>query len=286
MRLQDYDKKHQYKARVVATDRITPTESTEEVRDIVLQLDDSDFSVALGQNIGVLAPGQKEFGQDRHFRLYSIADLAETTSQGNTLVHICVRRCSYIDEFSGEEYRGVASNYLCDLSVDDTLFLTGPYGQAFEAPEEPDTSLILIGAGTGIAPFRAFIKHLYGKTPQFEGQVRLFYGGKTGLDLFYMNDKRNDFAQYYDVQTFEAISALSSRPHWSDAIDWGSALESRGKELWKMLSDSKTFVYLAGLEVIRDELDVVFARLAGSAEKWNRRKAELVAGERWIELLY
>ena len=45
-------------------------------------------------------------------------------------------------------------------------------------------------------------------------------------------------------------------------------------------------VYLAGLEEIRDQLDGVFARMAGSEEKWALRKAELEAGKRWVELLY
>ena len=32
-------------------------------------------------------------------------------------IHLCVRRCKYIDEFSGEEFPGLASNYLCDLQT-------------------------------------------------------------------------------------------------------------------------------------------------------------------------
>ena len=52
------------------------------------------------------------------------------------------------------------------------------------------------------------------------------------------------------------------------------------------LGDVKTRVYVAGLEKMRPELDRVFAGLAGSMEKWQRRKAELMAGGRWVELLY
>ena len=52
-----------------------------------------------------------------------------------------MRRCFYIDEVSGERYPGVASNYLCDLRPDDTLTITGPYGQAFEAPKNPNAAL-------------------------------------------------------------------------------------------------------------------------------------------------
>ena len=48
---------------------------------------------------------------------------------------IAVRRCSYLDSYSGEEYKGVASNYLCDLKPGDTLSITGPFGLVFEVPE-------------------------------------------------------------------------------------------------------------------------------------------------------
>jgi ferredoxin--NADP+ reductase len=34
------------------------------------------------------------------------------------------------------------------------------------------------------------------------------------------------------------------------------------------------------------QLDIAFADMAGSAEKWQRRKAELIAGQRWTELIY
>lgn len=285
MRLQELDVSTQYQARVLSSKRITPDNSSDEVRDIELEVD-GHLTVEAGQNIGVLAPGQSHFGQEYHLRLYTIADVPARTPSGHTVIRLCVKRCWYIDEYSGERYPGVASNYLCDLQSGDELTITGPYGQAFEVPADPDATLILIGAGTGIAPFRAFIKNLYLQHPEFSGRVWLFHGARTGLDLLYMNDLQNDFAQYYDRGTFEAIAALSQRPHWSDAIDWDGALASRGEEIWNLLSDSKTYVYLAGLEKIRDELDSVFSKVAGKAEKWTRRRAELVAGGRWVELLY
>jgi ferredoxin--NADP+ reductase len=286
MRLQDYDIATQFVATVAETHRITPVESSEEVRDIALIIKDLNFEIEAGQNVGVLTPGHDEFGQDYHLRLYTIADLPEQAADGSVRVHLCVKRCTYIDEFSGEEFRGLASNYLCDLKPGDSVTLTGPYGLAFELPRIPDATLILIGAGTGIAPFRAMVKQLYKSNPQFAGRVWLFYGARTGLELLYMNDVQNDFAQYYDRETFEAIAALSKRPHWSGAIDWNSVFLSRGEELWSILSDPKTFVYLAGLEHIRDELDAEFSKIAGSEERWAERKAELEADKRWSELLY
>ncbi len=286
-RLDDYDTDTRYMATVVSSERITSEQSDEEVRELVLDVDRTDLPYRVGQSIGVFAPGSPEFGQQHsHFRLYSVADLPGQGNSGKPQIKICVRRCSYIDSYSGEEYKGVASNYLCDLKPGDTLSIAGPFGLAFEVPDTLDANLILIGSGTGIAPFRAFVKHLYREQTDWKGRVILLYGAKSGLELLYMNDKQNDFAQYYDEETFEAFQALSPRPNWADPIAWDQAIAERGEELWKLLGDPKTYVYVAGLEKMRDELNAVFASLAGSKEAWARRKAELTAGRRWVELLY
>ncbi|MFZ1865196.1 MAG: hypothetical protein WAU39_13310 [Polyangiales bacterium] len=285
-RLEDLDTQNRFEAVVVSSERITPEASDIEVRELTLDIDKPDFQLDLGQSVGVLAPPAKEFGQEHHFRLYSVADLPERGSRGLPRIKIVVRRVSYVDKYSGEQYPGVASNYLCDRSAGDRIVMSGPYGLAFEVPEEMDANLILIGTGTGIAPFRAFVKHLYKNVPEWRGTVTLFYGAQTGLELLYMNDERDDFSQYYDRETFQAFKALSPRPAWAAPIDWEGALGQRGKELWKLLEKPNTYVYVAGLEKLRGELDDAFTQIAGSEEKWERRKAELTAGGRWVELLY
>ena len=286
IRLDDYDTELRFLATIVSSERITPDASEVEVRELVLDVERPDFSVQIGQSIGIFTPGAAEMGQKERFRLYSVADLPERGTSGCPRIKIAVRRCSYLDEYSGEEYKGIASHYLCDRRPGETLSLAGPFGLAFEVPDALDANLILIGSGTGIAPFRAFVKHIYRNVPAWEGRVCLFYGAQSGLELLYMNEEIDDFAQYYDQETFEAIQALSPRPGWSDRIDWGSSIGERGEEVWTLLSDAKTHVYVAGLEKMRDELDAVFAGIAGSKEKWARRKAELTAGGRWVELLY
>jgi ferredoxin--NADP+ reductase len=284
--LEDYDTEQRFQATVVSSERITPEASDVEVRELTLDLQKSDFELQLGQSVGVLSPGTKEFGQEHHFRLYSVADLPERGGSGLSRIKIAVRRVSYVDKFSGEEYPGVSSNYLCDLVAGDTITMAGPYGLAFEVPEEMDANLILIGTGTGIAPFRAFVKHLYKNVPEWRGTITLFYGARSGLELLYMNDERDDFSQYYDTETFQAFKALSPRPSWAAPIDWDGALAERGEELWGLLGQPNTYVYVAGLEKMRGELDDAFREIAGSEQKWARRKAELTAGDRWVELLY
>jgi len=284
--LEDYDTEQRFQATVVSSERITPEASGVEVRELTLDVQKPDFEFQLGQSIGVLAPGTKEFGQEYHFRLYSIADLPERGGKGLPRIKIAVRRTSYVDKYSGEQYPGVASNYLCDLVAGDSVTMAGPYGLAFEVPEEMDANLILIGTGTGIAPFRAFVKHLYKNVPEWRGTITLFYGARSGLELLYMNDERDDFSQYYDSDTFQAFKALSPRPKWTENIDWDGALAQRGEELWNLLGQPNTYVYVAGLEKMRGELDNAFGEIAGSEQKWARRRAELSAGGRWVEVLY
>ncbi|MGB0595887.1 MAG: FAD-binding oxidoreductase [Rubripirellula sp.] len=283
MKLQDYDISTQVRASVLSNQRVTAAHSRQEVREIKLNIGEQ-FHVLPGQNIGVLVPKAISETDEPHFRLYSIAD-SRQTSDGNRQLHIYVRRCQYFDRLTGENHLGVASNYLCDCKPGDELTVTGPYGQAFELPKNHRANLILIGTGTGIAPFRAFLKHVYRHQPEFAGNIYLFYGGETGLDLLYGNDREEDASMYYDQSTFEAIEALSNSDE-ENRFNWSDALQSRTRDLTRLLCDPKTFIYIAGLENIRDELEEAMIEVAGSNQRWHHWKKELVDDGRWIELLY
>ena len=285
MSLQDYREGPRYPARVRSSVRITPRESEDEVREIVLEIYRPEFEYELGQSLAVWAPGSPELGEDVHVRMYSVADLPERSGDAR-YVTICVRRCFYIDDYSGERYPGIASNYLCDLGPGDVVTLSGPFGMPFPVPEEHDASLILIGSGTGIAPFRVLVKHIYGNVPDWTGRIWLLHGARSGLELLYMNQEKDDFAQYYDRETFEAFRALSPRPHWDDPIGWETSLEDHLVDLWAMLREADTYVYVAGLEKSLAQLDGALCKAAGSPDRWHRRKAEMAAGGRWLELIY
>ncbi len=285
MRLEDYPTEPRFNATVLSTERITDEGADAEVRELVLEVDRDEFNYEIGQSVGVLVEGEKEFGGSLRQRLYTVAD---TPSAGadKPQIRLVVRRCDYIDDYSGEQYAGVNSNFICDRKPGDKLFITGPFGLPFTVPEDKNANLLMIGLGTGIAPFRAFVKHIYQDLGGWEGKVRLLYGARSGLELLYMNDKRDDFARYYDEDTFEAFQALSPRPNWADPIAWDHAIEDRGREILSMLDEENTYVYVAGLVPIRDELDKVFANMLGSADSWSKKKAELKEAGRWVELLY
>jgi ferredoxin--NADP+ reductase len=286
MRLEDYPTEPRFNATVLSTEEITDEGSDAEVRELVLEVHEHNFNFKIGQSIGVLASGPTPFGGSPHHRLYTVADSPMPTAPGNPEITIVVRRCNYIDDYSGEEFAGVNSNYICDRKPGDQITITGPFGIPFPVPTDKRANLLLIGLGTGIAPFRALIKHIYQNVGDWEGKVRLLYGARSGLEMLYMNNRRDDFARYYDQQTFEAIKALSPRPNWADPIAWDFAIEERTEEIWKMLSDDHTFVYVAGLKQVRDVLDDLFSTMSGSSDGWAKVKAELMERGRWVELLY
>lgn len=283
-RLMDYNTDHQFKAKVISTDRLTPAD-TDEVREIALEVSDPDFHCKVNQSFGVLVPAHGEFGKGYHHRLYSVADVP-AAGKGKTEIKMLVKRCFYVDEFSGERYPGVGSNYVCDRKVGDTITITGPHEIPFKVPTDHSANIIMVGMGTGIAPFRAFVKHIYHDIKDWKGQLRLFYGAKSGLELLYLNEKDGDLTNYYDQDTFKAFSALSPRPHWSDPIALDDVLVSQSTELRMLLNQANTYIYIAGYDKVKPKLEKALADIMGSKEEWELRKAELMAGKKWAEIIY
>jgi len=282
--LDEFKTDNRYQAKVLKSERLTP-EETDEVREILLEVQDPQFDCAVHQGFGVLVQTTGEFGNKQHHRLYSVADLPEKKN-GHQRITMLVKRCWYVDAFSGEKYPGIASNYLCDRKPGDTITITGPHHLPFTVPEEKDANLILVGLGTGIAPFRALVKYIYQHVPDWQGKIRLFYGARSGLELLYLNEKDGDLTQYYDRETFEAFKALSPRPHWADPIALDEAIEARAAEIIDMLSLANTRIYVAGYEKVSDMLDKAFSNIMESKIKWHTRKAELKAGGKWAEIIY
>ncbi|HOF39950.1 MAG TPA: hypothetical protein PLD73_07735 [Candidatus Hydrogenedentes bacterium] len=283
--LAELDISKSFVATVLSNDRITPESSDEDIRNIVIELDAEDFSYHVGDSIGLLVPGPDEFGNEHILRLYTIAG-GEKTADNKIRLTLCVKRCFYIDDYSGEKYQGKASNYFCDRAPGDELTMAGPFQGAFTIPDDENTNLLMVGLGTGIAPFRAFVRHIYDVRGGWKGKVRLFFGAKTGLEMLYMNDERDDFANYYDEGTFKAFEAVSPRPAVDAPVALDKAIEQNAQEVWDMVRDPDTYVFVSGHEKVGELLNQAMAKIAGSDEKWQRRKAEMKAGGRWMELMY
>lgn len=265
--------------------RITP-QNTDEVRHIRLQVTDPAFRYIEGQSIGVVVPGPHPFGNPYHLRRYSIANARELPVEAGIDLDLLVRRCFYIDEVSGERYPGIASNYLCDARPGDRIQITGPYASPFKMPQDNRSNLLMIGTGTGIAPFRAFMQYIYERRSDWVGQVRLFFGARTGLETVYLNDRQGDLANYYDEKTFKAFQTLASRHMASEDQSLQRSLEENVQEAWDLVQQPNTYVFLAGLERTATVLDRTLSKVAGSEVAWKALRQRLLGEGRWSELLY
>ncbi len=268
---------------VRASRRLTPAD-TAEVRQIVLFVDAPAGAFPSAHTVGVLVPGPHPFGNRAHHRYYTIAD-ARACADGVEL-ELLVRRCFYVDEVSGEEYPGIASNFLCDAAVGDPVTLTGPYPGAFRVPENPYDNLLMLGTGTGIAPFRAFLRRIYEQHGEWHGKVRLYYGARHGTELLYMNDLNDDLANYYDQATFRAIRALRASAFDDEADALRDSLRDHAAEVWDLICTPTTHVYLAGMRKIADAFEASMRELAGGEANWRAIRRELVEQGRWSELTY
>ena len=285
MKLSDFDTTQSFTATVVSSERITD-DDTDEIRHIILRISENNFAYQVGQSIGVLVPGPHPDGNENHFRLYSIASIPSQVEGDLPRISLCVRRCFAIDPASGESRPGVASNFLCDRRPGDTIQLTGPYDRHFAPPRDNTCNMLMVGAGTGIAPFRAFIKHVYEDWSVWYGKVRLYYGARNDMGKLYMNNRKNDLGLYYDEETFEAFEAVNPRPDYDTAETVDQVLMEQAEEVWHLMLDPNTYFYISGLSGLEETVDKVFADLAGSDDDWQFMKEDMIDDGRWSTLLY
>ncbi len=116
-------------------------------------------------------------------RAYSISS---SSKKHPDEVHLTISSVRY--ESNGRKYQGVASCYLADRVKDDEKVLVyfSP-NTAFRVPENTDTPIIMVGPGTGIAPFRAFLEER--QATQAKGDNWLFFGDRTQADDFIYRDE-------------------------------------------------------------------------------------------------
>lgn len=117
-------------------------------------------------------------------RLYSISSSPEAHSGE---VHITVARDTF--KVNGELKHGLCSNYLAELPVDSALEFYVHKNNQFRLPA-PDKNVIMIGPGTGIAPFRSFLAER--DATGAGGRNWLFFGDQHFVtDFLYQTEIQN-----------------------------------------------------------------------------------------------
>jgi len=210
-----YKNKAPFTGKVVSTKRIVGPKATGETCHIIID-HKGDFPYWEGQSWGVIPPGNREKdGKPHSVRLYSIASSRYGDDMTGNTGSLCVRRATYWDpELKADDpaKKGICSNFLCDTQPGAEVQMTGPAGKVMLMPEEdPNTDYIMVATGTGIAPYRGFIRRLFfEKTPAaevYKGEAWLFLGVANSDALLYDDEFQEAKANFPD--NFRIDYALS-----------------------------------------------------------------------------
>ena len=210
-----YKNKSPFLAKVVSVKRIVGPTATGETCHIIMN-HEGKMPYWEGQSYGVIPPGTNpKNGKPNSVRLYSIASSRYGDDMTGTTTSLCVRRATYwCPEMKAEDpaKKGVCSNFLCDSSPGTELKLTGPSGKVMLIPEkDPNVDLIMVATGTGIAPYRSFIRRLFvEKTPfgeVYSGLAWLFLGVANSDALLYDDEWQEVLKSY--PKNFKLDYALS-----------------------------------------------------------------------------
>ncbi|RZC88823.1 hypothetical protein C5167_031197 [Papaver somniferum] len=169
-----------------------------------------------GQSYGVIPPGEnsKKPGNPHNVRLYSIASTKYGDSFDGKTASLCVRRAVYYDPATGKEdpsKNGVCSNFLCNSKPGDRVQVTGPSGKIMLLAEtDPNATHIMIATGTGVAPYRGYLRRMFMEsvpTYKFGGLAWLFLGVANSDSLLYDEEFSKYQRDYPD--NFQFDRALS-----------------------------------------------------------------------------
>ena len=168
-------------------------------------------------------------------RLYSVASSLKVYPEQ---VHFIVDVIRY--ESHGRVRRGVASSFLAERADDVPVPVFPSVAKHFHLPENPDTPIIMVGPGTGVAPFRAYL------------QERKAIGAKGKNWLFFGSQHHHcDFAYGDEFEAFKKEGILTRLDcAWSrdqpEKIYVQHRLMENAAEIWKWLDAEGAHFFVCG----------------------------------------
>lgn len=171
-------------------------------------------------------------------RLYSIAS---SSKEFEKQVHLTVSAVRYECVFNGNKKRkGVSSTFLADRAegVDIPLFIQP--NKNFRVPTDGSLPIIMVGPGTGVAPFRGFLQERRARGDS--GKNWLFFGEQHAATDFYYQD---ELAQFQQQGVLTELSLAFSRDQ-QQKIYVQDRMRENGEKIWQWIDAEGGYFYVCG----------------------------------------
>lgn len=168
-------------------------------------------------------------------RLYSIAS---SQAETDTEVHITVGAVRY--EIDGRQRGGGASTWLADrIEEEGDIRVFIEHNDNFRLPANPETPVIMVGPGTGIAPFRSFMQQR--DNDGAGGKNWLFFGNPHFTDDFLY---QVEWQKYVKDGLLTNIDLAWSRDQ-AEKIYVQDKIRAKGAEVWRWIEEG-AHLYVCG----------------------------------------
>jgi sulfite reductase (NADPH) flavoprotein alpha-component len=185
-------------------------------------------------------------------RLYSISSSLKATPDQ---VHLTVGVVRYTNP-RGRKVAGVASTFLADRAASTTTRLFVHKAHGFALPADPTTPIIMVGPGTGIAPFRAFLQER--AATNSPGPNWLFFGDqKRDHDFLY----REEFESMLSSGLLNKLDVAFSRDQ-SEKVYVQNKMLDHAADIWKWLNTGAHFYVCGDAKRMAKDVDNALKQIA------------------------
>ncbi|MBV9491063.1 MAG: sulfite reductase subunit alpha [Verrucomicrobia bacterium] len=200
-------------------------------------------------------------------RLYSVASSLKARPEQVDLVVATVRYESH-----GRMRTGVASSFLADrVPLNATVPMFVHVAKGFRLPEQPDVPIVMVGPGTGVAPFRAYLQER--AATGAPGKNWLFFGEqRSKCDFFY----EEEFAQYRAKGVLTRFDAAFSRDQ-AHKIYVQHRLLEHARDVYAWLEEGAHFYVCGDAARMAKDVDVALHKIVEQqGQKTPEQAAEYV----------
>jgi len=172
-------------------------------------------------------------------RFYTISSSSKACP---TSIHLTVA-LTVAPNPNGRIHFGVASSYLCNIKSGDRLCVF-VRASSFRFPKKAGSPVIMVGPGTGVAPFRAFVQEAKFLTDKQEckyGPLSLYFGCRHPAKDFIYMDEFESAAKQGVVALVTAFSRFEEKKVYVQ-----NRLQEHREELWKLLHAQHASFYVCG----------------------------------------